>query len=222
MFKKAKELCRQYSALTIMAVYAVIYMAIFYYLENREVAHYVIHFGIDAYIPFCKYFIVPYIMWFGYVAITVCWLCIKDKEEGKRLVSFLIVGMTIFLFISAIFPNGLNLRPKILEGDDIFIRMIKGLYAADTSTNVIPSIHVYNSIAVMIAVCRTQLLKKHNVIKLLMLLLGALIICSTVLIKQHSMLDVMVAFILSGLAYTIFYRNNEGTVSVGAEAKYKY
>lgn len=222
MLRKAKELCRQYSALITMAVYAVVYMCIFYYLENRAVAYHVIHFGIDAYIPFCKYFVVPYIMWFGYVAITVCWLCIKDKEEGKRLVSFLMAGMTIFLFISAVFPNGLNLRPKTFDGDDIFIRMIKGLYAADTSTNVVPSIHVYNSIAIMIAVYRTQLLKKHNVIKWSMLILGVLIICSTVLIKQHSMLDVMVAFILSGLGYTVFYRNNEGTEPTGAEAKYKY
>ena len=222
MLRKAKELCGQYSALTVMAVYAVVYMALFYYLENRQIAYHVIHFGIDAYIPFCKYFVVQYVMWFGYVAITVCWLCITDKEEGRQLVSFLIAGMTIFLFISAVFPNGLNLRPKRLEGDDIFIRMIKALYAADTSTNVIPSIHVYNSIAIMVAVWRTGLLKKHWVIKCSMLILGVLIICSTVLIKQHSMLDVTVAFILSGLAYTVFYRNNEITEPAGAEAKYKY
>lgn len=206
MIKLTKELCRQYRALSIMAIYAVVYLVAFYYLENRNVAYHIIHFGIDAYIPFCEYFIVPYLLWFGYVAITVCWLCIKDKEEGGKLVAFLIAGMTIFILVSAVFPNGLNLRPRTFERDNIFIDMVKRLYTIDTSTNVVPSIHVYNSIGIMIAVCRTKLLKKHKLVKTGMLVLGASIICSTVLIKQHSMLDVLTACILSSLIYAICYR----------------
>ena len=39
-----------------------------------------------------------------------------------------------------------------------------------------------------------------------MLGLGVSIICSTVLLKQHSMLDVLLAFLLSALMYTICYK----------------
>ena len=79
MMNRIRQMCHQYKALAVMGLYAVVYLVAFYYLENRKVAYHIIHFGIDAYIPFCEYFIIPYLMWFGYVAITVCWLCIKRK-----------------------------------------------------------------------------------------------------------------------------------------------
>ena len=190
-----------------MALYFVVYMTVFFYLEQRNTSYYVIRFGIDAYIPFCEYFIVPYFLWFAYVALAVVYFGIKDREEGNKMIAFLIVGMTVFLIVSAVFPNGHHLRPKNFERDNIFIDMVKKLYIADTSTNVLPSIHVYNSLAVMIAVWRTKLLKKHRVIKASLMLLGVSIICSTVLLKQHSMLDVLVAFMLGALVYVICYRD---------------
>ena len=40
----------------------------------------VIHMGIDDYIPFCEIFVVPYMLWFAYIAVTVLFL------EDLRLV----------------------------------------------------------------------------------------------------------------------------------------
>ena len=191
MKKSLKELCSNYKALAVMAIYFVIYMMAFGYLEQRNTSYYVIHFGI------------------------------KDQEEGNKLITFLIAGMTVFLIISAVFPNGHHLRPKTFTRDNIFVDMVKKLYSIDTSTNVLPSIHVYNSIAVMITVWRTKLLKEHKVIQAGLLLLGVSIICSTVLLKQHSMLDVMVAFILAALVYTVCYRDEVVTRPGVARAKAK-
>lgn len=221
MKKSLRELCSSYKALTIMAVYFVIYMIAFGYLEQRNTSYYVIHFGIDAYIPFCEYFIIPYLLWFVYVALAVIYFGIKDQDEGNKLVAFLIAGMTIFLIVSAVFPNGHHLRPKTFERDNIFVDMVKKLYIVDTSTNVVPSIHVYNSLAVMITVWRTKLLKNHKVIRAGLMLLGVTIICSTVLLKQHSMLDVMVAFILGALVYTICYREEVAARPSVSRAKAK-
>ena len=219
--KSLREWCNSYKALVIMAVYCVLYLAAFFYLEQRNTSYYVIRFGIDAYIPFCEFFIVPYLLWFAYVALAVVYFGIKDQEEGNKLVAFLIAGMTVFLIISAVFPNGHYLRPKTFARDNIFIDMVKKLYIVDTSTNVLPSIHVYNSLAVMIAVWRTNLLKEHKIIKTGLLLLGVSIICSTVLLKQHSMLDVMVAFILGALVYTVCYRDEVATRPSMARTKAK-
>ena len=201
-----KQLVCDNKALVIMAVYAVIYLITFAYLENRDVTHYTIESVLDHYIPFCEVFVIPYFLWFPYVALTVCFICLFDKEEGNPLVAFLIIGMTIFLVVSAVFPNGHNLRPAAFERDNIFTDMIAGLYKTDTSTNILPSIHVYNSIAIMIAVYRSRCFKKHIVIKSLMILLGASIICSTVLIKQHSMIDVFLAFIIAIVMFPLCYR----------------
>lgn len=196
----------QYRSLVVMAVYAVFYLMAFFYLERRDVAIHEINFGIDAYIPFCEVFIVPYLLWFAYVALTVVYLCIRDKEESEKLVAFLMAGMTIFIIVSAVFPNGHNLRPKVFERDNIFIDLIRNLYMTDTPTNILPSIHVYNSVAIMIAVWRSRCFAGHNIIKWAMLALGASIICSTVLIKQHSMLDVLLALLLSAVMYSICYK----------------
>lgn len=208
IYKWLTGLALQYKSLAVMAVYAVFYLMAFFYLEQRDVAVHEINFGIDDYIPFCEVFIVPYLLWFAYVAFTVVYLCIKDKEESDKLVAFLMAGMTIFIVVSAVFPNGHNLRPKVFARDNIFIDMIRHLYAADTPTNILPSIHVYNSVAIMIAVWRSKCFAGHNIIKTMMLGLGASIICSTVLIKQHSMLDVLLAFLLSALMYSICYKRS--------------
>lgn len=218
MKNRIPELARKYRSLLIMGIYAVFYMIAFFYLEQRNGAVHEIHFGIDAYIPFCEVFIIPYLMWFGYVAFTVCFLCVKDQEESEKLVSFLMAGMTIFIVVSAIYPNGHHLRPAVFPRDNVFTRMIAVLYASDTPTNVLPSIHVYNSIAIMIAVWRSKCFKDHKLITGFMLALGVSIIFSTVLIKQHSVIDVLLAFILSGLMYSICYKR----AGVGEKGTAKY
>lgn len=204
--RRASGLIMQYKSLAVMSVYAVFYLVAFFYLERRDVAVHEINFGIDEYIPFCEIFIVPYLLWFAYVAVTVVFLCIRDREESDKLVAFLMAGMTIFIVVSAVFPNGHNLRPKVFVRDNIFIDMIRQLYVADTPTNILPSIHVYNSVAIMIAVWRSRCFANHKIIRTAMLALGASIICSTVLIKQHSMLDVLLALLLSALMYSICYK----------------
>lgn len=204
--KKIVNIIKEHSALLIIFIYMIIYMLVFNELENRKIAYYVISFGIDAYIPFCEYFVVPYFLWFGYVAFSVIILGLFDKEECAKLVTFLIIGMTIFLIISAVFPNGHHLRPRTFARDNIFVDWVKYLYKIDTSTNVVPSIHVYNSLGVMISSCRTKLLKNNLTAKAGMLILGASIICSTVFIKQHSMLDVMTGFILAAALYSVSFK----------------
>jgi membrane-associated phospholipid phosphatase len=218
MKNKIKSLLTNYRSLWVMVLFAVVYLVAFFYLEQRKTAIYVINFGIDKYIPFCEVFIIPYLMWFGYVAFTVIYLCIKDKEESDRLVAFLMAGMTIFIIVSAVFPNGHHLRPKTFSRDNIFTRLIAILYSTDTPTNVLPSIHVYNSVGIMIAVVRSRLFANRKILKPFMLALGVSIICSTVLIKQHSMLDVLLALLMSAIMYAVCYktapvREKRGTLS---------
>jgi membrane-associated phospholipid phosphatase len=108
--------------------------------------------------------------------------------------------------VSAVFPNGHNLRPRTFPRDNIFTQLIGYLYKADTPTNVLPSIHVYNSVGIMIAVMRSKCFKNKKPLKAFMMVLGVSIICSTVLIKQHSMLDVLLALLLSAVMYSICYK----------------
>lgn len=45
------------------------------------------------------------------------------------------VGMTLFLIISFVYPNGQNLRPE-LTGEGPFIQAVQLLYQTDTPTNI--------------------------------------------------------------------------------------
>ena len=201
----------KYRPLFIMGIYSIIYLTAFFYLEQRGGAVHEIKFWMDNYIPFCEIFIIPYLMWFGYVAFTVLFLGIKDREECEKLVRFLMLGMTIFIIVSAVYPNGHHLRPAVFLRDNVFTRMTAALYAADTSTNVLPSIHVYNSVAVMAAVHRSRHFKGHRLLTWFMMALGISIIFSTVFLKQHSLVDVIMAFILAALMHSICYRTTENT-----------
>ena len=114
--------------------------------------------------------------------------------------------MTLFLVVSTFYPNGHLLRPVEFERDNIFIRMVCFLYWADTSTNILPSIHVFNSIAVAVAAADSEALKKHTWVVRGSNVLALLIVCATVFLKQHTVLDVISAVCLNLLCVRFIYR----------------
>ena len=182
---KAKSFLKKYRHAWVLS-YFLIYMPWFVYLEKRtNVRHYMIHSPIDNHIPFIEYFIVPYLVWFVFIAVTVTYFLIKDKWGFYRLCAFLFSGMTIFLIICTVFP--------------------KVLYKTDTSTNVLPSIHVFNSIGVSIAISHSNDLKKHRWIQISAYILAALIILSTMFLKQHSVTDVIAAVTMACIIYPFVY-----------------
>lgn len=184
-------------------LYAFIYLPWFFYLEKHVVKDYhIIHTVLDEKIPFIEFFIVPYTLWFAFIAVTIAYFFFTDKAGFYRLVIFLFTGMTIFLIISTIWPNGQMLRPDVFPRDNIFTDMVKQLYRADTPTNIFPSIHVYNSIGACIAIMHSEKLKEFHWVQYSSLVLGASIILSTMFLKQHSVIDVIGA---GGIAVIIYH-----------------
>lgn len=187
-------------------LYFMIYLPWFHHLEKTVTTHFhVIHVALDDYIPFCEYFIIPYFLWFAYVAWSVLYFYFKNKDEYFRLCGMLFSGMTIFLIVSTIYPNGHYLRPVYFDHNNIFIQMVRMLYAADTPTNLFPSIHVYNSIAVNIAVWHSSNFKEKKWVRFGSSILMVLIILSTMFLKQHSVFDVVTGIVLSVFMYSLVY-----------------
>ena len=122
--------------------------------------------------------------------------------------------MTLFLIVSYVYPNGLNIRPTEFANDSVFTRMVQFLYRTDTPTNVLPSIHVYNSVAAFSAIHTCKNLQKHKGIRTGAFILTTLIILSTMFLKQHSIIDVCAACILAFIMYHLtfcpfFYKNRQ-------------
>lgn len=189
--------------------YILIYMPWFMYLEKHVTSDFhVIHSVIDDKIPFIEYFIVPYLLWFVFIAVTFLYFFFTDVDGFYRLAKLMFTGMTIFLIISTLVPNGLNLRPVYFTRDNIFIDMVKMLYQTDTPTNVLPSLHVFNSLGACIAIYNSKSLQKHRIISWSAYILAALIILATMFLKQHSIIDVMAAFIMAYTLYQFVYETN--------------
>ena len=192
----------------IIAIYFVAYLILFGYLEQRPVrAYHVVHTVFDDMIPFCEIFIIPYLLWFPYVVMTVVYFLFrnKNKKEYFQLIFNLMMGMTVFLVVSYIYPNVQYLRPAVFPRSNIFTRLVAEIYRTDTPTNILPSIHVFNSLAVYFAIHHCQALKDRKWLQRGALILSVLIILSTMFIKQHSAVDFFVALPVCLLAEEIAY-----------------
>lgn len=204
------RLCRIYynkyrHALPLL-LYGIVYLNWFAYLEKTVTSHYrLIHYRPDDLIPFCEVFVIPYLLWFAYVAVVVVYFFFKDKDDYFRACTFLFTGMTVFLIVSTLWPNGHDLRPAAMPRDNIFTQLVAMLYRTDTPTNLWPSIHVYNSLGCHLAVMKSARLEKKKGIRIGSLLLCVSIILSTMFIKQHSVFDVATAFIMAAVMYGIVY-----------------
>lgn len=186
--------------------YFFLYMFWFSALEKSVTKQYtLVHIGFDDFIPFNEFFIIPYFLWFFYIAGVIIYFFFTSKEDFYRCTAFLFIGMTICLIIYTLWPNGQNLRPTSFVRDNIFVDMVKQLYSLDTSTNVLPSIHVFNSIGAHIAIVNSSRLKNHKLIRRFSFFLALFICLSTLFLKQHSILDGIAAFLLGFVMYLIVY-----------------
>ena len=199
------ELARKYKHAWVF-LYILIYMPWFMWLEKHVTTHYhVIQIRLDEHIPFIEYFIIPYLMWFLFIAVVFLYFFFTDVKGFYKLAAFMFTGMTVFLIISTVFPNGQDLRPVIFERDNIFVDMVRTLYRTDTCTNVFPSLHVFNSLSVCAAIADSEALKKHRGVCIGAYVLAGLIILATMFLKQHSVLDVLGAGAMAGILYQFVY-----------------
>lgn len=208
--KIVKNFLKKYGHVWILS-YGFIYITWFIYLEKTVTHGYkLMYTRLDDLIPFNEYFIIPYFLWFAYVAASIVFFFFKNKQDYYKLCAFLFTGMTISLIICTIYPNGTNLRPLIDPNKNIFAAMVYQLHHTDTPANVFPSIHVFNSLGVHIAIRNSKEFRNRPILRTLSFILMTSIILSTVFLKQHSAVDVFGSFIMAGVLYPFVYRPESG------------
>lgn len=176
--------------LAVPAVYFLFYMVYFNLLEERIRPRFWISCGLDAYIPFCEVFILPYLAWFVLVPALFLYFHRRDPEQYVYLCRSILLGLTICLLLYTIFPNGQPLRRPITR-DNLLSRMVIQLRAGDTPTNVCPSIHVFVSMTAALAVGRSRAMARQSHARVGLIVLCVLICMATVFLKQHSLVDVV-------------------------------
>lgn len=192
-----KELIKKRHLIPI-AVWFVIYMGLFGFLEivpPKDV--HLIHCALDDRIPNIAVFIYPYVSWFPYIVVCAA-LAIKnlDDRQFKKAVLVLTTGMNIFLFISYVWPTGLDLRKSIVyDLHTLSGNLLKFVQTVDTPKSVFPSMHVYVTLVLQYTLeMQKKLVPAWGI--WVGRVLALLIVLSTMFTKQHSAVDVTAAIVM--------------------------
>ncbi|MDD6735355.1 MAG: phosphatase PAP2 family protein [Clostridiales bacterium] len=160
--------------------------------------------ALDAKIPFCEYFLIPYWFWFVFIIGIQIYSFFFDVPTFKNYIKYTIISYTLTLLIYIIYPTCQELRPTEFVRSNIFTAAVAFLYQFDTNTNVCPSLHVIGSMAVYFAARKSRLFGTLPW-RIAFLVMTILISVSTVFLKQHSIIDIFAAVILGLLVYPIVY-----------------
>lgn len=187
-----------------LALYWPVYGLLFYAAERwvRPERYYVMYCWLDSRIPFCEWFVLPYLFWFVYLVGIHLYTLRYDKRAFQRLMWFIILSYSTALIIFFLYPNCQLLRPVTFPRDNVLVDLVRAFYRSDTNTNVCPSLHVIGSMAVWYTARDTRLFEQRG--WRLFFHIATLLVCvSTVFLKQHSVLDLLAGFAVSALCQMV-------------------
>ncbi|MDR7000329.1 phosphatase PAP2 family protein [Neobacillus niacini] len=192
-------------------------LAVVYQILNERTHKAVdISTSIDQAIPFLPIFIIPYIVWYGYIFCYLVYFCFKDtKVYLKTLI--LIVAAELICFVVYFFFQTTVPRPE-LTGNTVIVNLVEWIYANDQPVNCFPSIHVLTTFTIMLASLHIK--KKHILNTLCINIIGTLIIVSTLFVKQHVIFDMIGSVILVTFLYGITFELLSFRVSEKSETVY--
>ena len=184
-----------------------IYFLFYILTENLIVPEdcYIIHSKLDDLIPFCEYFVVPYVFWYGLILISLLYFLRHNAESFKKLQLFIIITQMAAMTIYILFPNRQDLRPTQFPRENGFTSLVSWLYALDTNTNVCPSLHVAYSLAMASVWVKEPGIARWW--KAFVVTAVVLICLSTAFIKQHSVLDGLAALPICLAAELFLYQD---------------
>ncbi len=184
------------------------YLSLFILTEKYVTPIYDIYCPLDDLIPFCEFFVIPYVLWYALLAFVSLYTLFFDIPSFKKLYLFLSITCAITFSIYIIFPNMQNLRPTEFARDNIFVDIMKNLYSIDTNTNVCPSIHVIFSLGMLFAMWNSKHFSSSwwHIVELI----TAISIClATVFLKQHSVIDIFAGVALSIVVWYFIAKNKK-------------
>ncbi len=187
-----------------------VYFALYFLTENLipiEKCH-IIHSPLDDIIPFCEWFLIPYVLWYALIVFSLGYFALYNIDSFKKLQTFIIITQAVAMIIYIVYPNCQNLRPTEFPRENFLTDIVSLLYTVDTNTGVFPSLHCAYSIGIA-----SVWLKEKNVswiFKAFIVIFVISICLSTMFIKQHSALDffgaIPVCILAEILVFKVFYR----------------
>ena len=195
-----KKYIKEHKEIKLMIFY-IIFIILFALIQKFIIPKYpnLVTSEIDYIMPYNKYFILAYALWWPFVPVAFIFFYFRDTKSFKALCFQMFTVCFFTLYIYIIYPSYLDLRRPITE-NDIFSNMILWLRSIDPPRNVYPSLHVSETLSICYVVyfCKDKILAKP--VKYICYIIGVLIIVSTILIDQHAISDIVFAIVLSLIA----------------------
>ncbi len=214
-FRLSKLSTEEYKHLKLLLFWPVFGLLFLFVERFYQVEHYhPVYCSLDDMIPFCEWFLIPYLFWFVFLVGMNLYTLLYDIDTFNRMMKYIIITYSVAIIIYLIFPTCQELRPIVFERDNILTRFIAGFYQFDTNTNVCPSIHVIGSMAVMEAALWSKRIRSRSM-KVSFVVVAVLISLSTVFMKQHSIIDLFAALPICFIAHFLCYRKPKQTIHCG-------
>lgn len=175
-------------------------LGVFYnLLNNGDGGVYSLVTDMDKGIPFLKIFIIPYIVWYIYLFITLGYLCFKDTDTYYKTLMSYCLGIVVCYIIYSVYQTSVP-RP-VLTGNDMLTRAVGFIYSIDQPFNCFPSIHSLSSYLMIKAI---NISSAKNIINSILINgISVSIILSTLFVKQHVVLDALSAVLLGDIVFKI-------------------
>ena len=183
------------------------YFILFFITENAIPAEkcYPVWCRLDDWIPFCEYFLIPYVFWYLLIVFSLGYFLLYHVNRFKQLQTYIIITQVVAMAMYIIFPTRQDLRPEMFPRDNFLTQCVAFLYSVDTNTGVCPSLHVAYSLGIASVWLKEK--EAHLLWKIFVVVAVVLICLSTMFIKQHSAVDFFAAIPVCLLAeYLIFKR----------------
>lgn len=164
-----------------------------------------VHMWLDDRIPFCEWFVIPYVFWYGLIVWSLGYFLFYNVDSFRRLQTYIIITQIIAMICYIVYPTRQDLRPAEFANDNFLTHCVGFLYSIDTNTGVCPSLHVAYSLG--IASVWTKEKECAFGWKAFVVIAVVLICLSTMFIKQHSAVDVLAAIPVGLIAEAIVYRD---------------
>lgn len=167
-----------------------------------------VHCFLDDLVPFCEWFVIPYVSWYLLIVGSLGWFALYDVQKFRQLQTYIIVTQVIAMAVYILFPNRQDLRPEVFPRENLCTQLLGLLYSFDTNTGVCPSLHVAYSLGIASAWLR----KKDAAAgwKIAVTVWVVLICVSVSFVKQHSVVDIFAALPVGLFAeWFVFYRKRK-------------
>ena len=203
MVKFLKKQCCEHPYRFVISFF-VLFIGWFVLLEKADLpVVWNIHCSLDKYIPFVKYAVIPYSIWFLWMTQSMFHEVIREDGETRwRMLAPLFGGLLLILLFCTLVPNGISIRPAEIPGNDLCARAARFIESTDNPTCVCPSMHVSSTIAIDIVVRQCRYIRPR--VKNLETIIAALICIATLFIRQHSIIDVALGFAMSWALYVVW------------------